>query len=74
MRRLRKFAALAAVCNIASIVLISIGLGTGQWISCDIKQVRAGLANERGGLSFTLFKVTYTVDDLTGSATGKRAE
>jgi ABC-type spermidine/putrescine transport system permease subunit II len=49
-------------------MLFSVGLSSGQWISCDILGKLSQTESHRGDLSFTLFKVTYSLRDKTGES------
>ncbi|XP_062516953.1 uncharacterized protein LOC134192248 [Corticium candelabrum] len=67
MQRIRKFSALAAICNIISIVLLTVSLATVDWISGDFVGL---LGADRGHVSFGLFKVTYLITARQQEETG----
>ena len=75
MQRIRKFSALAAICNITSILLLTVSLATVDWISGDFVGL---LGADRGHVSFGLFKVTYLItarqQEETGTASGECAD
>ena len=55
---LRKYAALVCVFDLASLVLIAVGVVTSQWVISDVSD--DGAAN-RGEVSLGLFRTSYSI-------------